>query len=93
MSGFDIPIKCQTFGAGITIDDGEAAVFLMMGEDPDSPTHGVVLSAEGFNNFINRCLAMAFEMNAVNAELDGLVGSERDERLRVIAERYVAGYN
>ena len=90
---FNNPIMCSTFGAGITIDDDQAAVFLLMGEDPDSPTHGVLLTTDEFRNFVNRCLALAFEMDAVNTELAGLSGDERTERARIIQERYVAGMN
>ena len=90
---FDNPIRCQTFGAGITIDNDEAAVFIVMGEDPDEPTHGVLLTTDGFTNFLNRCMALAIEMAAINSELDGLVGEQRNERVQLIQERYAAGLN
>ena len=62
---FDIdePILCHTFGVGMTVDDDNPAIFIVMGESEDAPpTHGVLMTAEGFADFMKRCLALAMEV-------------------------------
>jgi|KBSMisStaDraftv2_1062788.scaffolds.fasta_scaffold4932406_1 hypothetical protein len=93
---FDIdePILCHTFGVGMTVDDDNPAIFIVMGESEDAPpTHGVLMTAEGFADFMKRCLALAMEVASINRELDGLEGAARHARLEAIQGRYSAGLN
>ena len=91
---FDTPIICQTFGVGLTVDGDNPAMAVMMGEeDGEPPTHAVLFDAEGFALFVQRCLALAIEINGITLELDGLEGDVRRARLEEIQERYSAGLN
>ena len=88
------PIVCNTFGVGMTVDDDNPAVFIVMGaEEDEPPTHGVLFDSEGFTNFVTRCMRIAMEVAAINQELDGLEGDARHSRLEEIQERYSAGLN
>lgn len=91
---FDTPIICQTFGVGLTVDDDSPAMAIMMGEEEgEPPTHAVVMDAVTFSGFVNRCLALAVEINGIQLSLEGLEGDERRAALADIQERYSAGLN
>jgi hypothetical protein len=88
------PIICQTFGVGLTVDDNDPAMFILMGEEEgEPPTHGVLMDAATFSGFVNRCLALAIEINGIQLSLEGLEGEERRAALSDIQERYSAGLN
>ena len=87
------PIKCQAFGAGVTIIDGEPAAYVIMGEEPGEPTHLVAMDIQSFNHFINKCVGLAGEMSLIENELDGLEGLDREAQVQVIIDRYTAPVN
>lgn len=87
------PISCQTFGIGLTVEDDNPAVFILMGEYPDDATHGILFDPEAFANFVSRCIVLAAEIGHITAQLDGLEGDERRAALDEIQERYSAGLN
>lgn len=87
------PIKCQSFGAGVTIIDGEPAAYVIMGEEPGEPTHVVIMDTASFNHFINKCVGLAGEMSMIENELEGLEGIDREAQVATIIDRYTAPVN
>lgn len=93
MNYADNPITCQTFGVCLTVDDNNPAIAILMGEEAGVPTHGVMFDATGFAHFVQRCMALAVEINNITLELEGLEGEVCHSRLEEIQERYSAGLN